>query len=105
MIEHTLAMLLFTTGMVVVVVEKSMIKKVMGLNIMVNGTHVFLASAGFSPSSLPPILSSASAVDTFAKMSVDPLPQALILTSIVIDVSITAVLLALFIRKVECGER
>lgn len=56
---------------------------------------IMLISANFQPENSPPILSETT--QTIA----DPLPQALMITAIVIGIAVTAVALALLIRVVR----
>ena len=57
-----------------------------------------MISLGYKIGGIAPILTDLQ-LDYFLANSVDPLPQALILTSIVINLSITAVALSLIIRN------
>ncbi len=104
MMEHVLSILLISAGIMVVVFAKSFMKKVMGLGIIVNGMHAYLVASAYRQGGVAPILTPGMKLGGFVGSAVDPLPQALILTSIVIDISVTAVLLALYIRAVESGE-
>ena len=73
----------------------------MGLGIITMGIHLLLITMGYRKSGIPPIITPENML-TFSQYSVDPLPQALVLTSIVIDLSITALALSFavaFFRK------
>lgn len=67
---------------------------IVGFTIADTGVHVVMVAVGYLPGRTAPIvdatLSSASAPDTI----IDPLPQALVLTAIVIGLGITALMLA-----------
>jgi len=95
MIEVYVGMVLIAlTGMYCMVWKKNMIKKVIGLGIFTNSIHLLLIAIGFRTNGIPPILTQVNA-DYFAMQAVDPLPQALVLTSIVIQLSVTALALGI----------
>ncbi len=89
---ETVAMVLFGIGFTNLLLQKNLIKKVIGLNIMDGAVYLFLAAKGYIESRLAPII-----VDgiTDAELYVNPIPSGLILTGIVVSVSITAVSLSL----------
>jgi len=84
---------LILAGIYGLLTNKNAIKLIVALNIFEIGLNVFIVSVGFVKNGLAPILTSQH--DTSALLYVDPLPQALVLTSIVIGVGITALALAL----------
>jgi multicomponent Na+:H+ antiporter subunit C len=83
-------------GMATAALRRSLIKKVIGLGIMSNGIHLLFISMGYREGGIAPIVLPANAA-IFSSASVDPLPQALVLTSIVIDLSITTLALMIII--------
>jgi len=92
MIQYfSIALLLI--GMYGLLTSKNAIRLVVALNIFEVGLNVFIISIGYVQGGLAPILTSQN--NTSALLYVDPLPQALVLTSIVIGVGITALALAL----------
>lgn len=101
MITYLLAFILAMSGLSIVLLGDSMIKKVMGLNIFTNGIHVLLVSLGYMYGHVSPIASKHTTLANFISQAVDPLPQALIITSIVIDLSIISVALAMIIKMEE----
>ena len=84
---------LFLIGIFGLLTQKNAIKLIVSLNIFEIGLNVFIISIGFVNGGLAPILTSQN--NTSALLYVDPLPQALVLTSIVIGVGITAFALVL----------
>jgi len=68
--------------------KANLIKKILGINIMEAGLFLYLVAWGRIPGGQPPI------VTTPSPNMVDPLPQALALTAIVIGASSTALMLA-----------
>ena len=87
---------LFAIGIFCVVFRSSLVKKIMGLGIFANGVHIFLITTGYRGDSINPIVT-AQNVQQFAMYSVDPVPQALVLTAIVIDMCVTSLALIMII--------
>ncbi|MEN8192903.1 MAG: NADH-quinone oxidoreductase subunit K [Bacteroidota bacterium] len=95
MVYYLAGILLILIGMYAVLVKKNIIKIVIGLSIVNSGINLLLIAIGYVKDSTAPIFSS----DNFkASQMVDPVPQALVLTAIVIGLGVTAVALALVIR-------
>ncbi len=90
--------ILFCIGMYALVVKKNLVKKIIGLVIIENAVNLFLILVGFRFDAEAPILE-----EGMGKMVafVDPLPQAMILTSIVIGLGVVALLVAIAIRIYE----
>lgn len=80
-------------GLYIILVKSNLIKVIIGLNFMQTGINLFLISIGYIREGTAPIFSKAGIV----KM-VDPVPQALVLTSIVIGLAILALALSLAIK-------
>ena len=97
MIEYAAAVLLIMIGLYAVIGRKNIIKKIMGLAIISNGIHLFSISLGYRVGGIAPIMTGMD-IESFALSAVDPLLQALILTSIVISFSTTAVALAMIVQ-------
>ena len=79
---------LFTCG-IYLVLDRTLLRVVIGLGLLSNGTNLMLLTTGGLEAGSAPVLHGA------AMASVDPLPQALILTAIVISFGVTALLLAI----------
>lgn len=90
------AILLLLIGLYGALTKKSLIKIVLGLSIMDSGVHLLMIAIGYLKNGTAPIFSPGHE-NELAKM-VDPVPQALVLTAIVIGFGVTAVALALVIR-------
>ncbi len=92
------AIVLFGVGFSLLLLDKNLLKKIIGFSMMDSGIYLFLASYGYIESRLAPIyregISDASAY-------VNPLPAGLVLTGIVVGVSVTAVMLGLTVRLYE----
>lgn len=74
------------------IISENLIKKVMCLNIIQNSFILFFIKIGYSEESLPPIIT-----DFYAEY-VDPLPQALMLTAIVIGVCFNTLALTIIVK-------
>ena len=98
---YALCLLLILVGLFGVVTSRQTLKIVIGLVIMQHGVHLLLLLIGYRAGGLPPILEAGEPVTNFAGLAVDPLPQALVLTSIVIGLGILALMVALCVRLYE----
>ena len=94
--EEVTSMVLFAIGFTMLVFSKNIMKKILGLNIVDTGVYLFLASMGYIEGKLTPIVPSTGPVD--ALDYINPIPQGLVLTGIVVSVSFSAVMLALTVR-------
>lgn len=92
---ETVSMILFGIGFTTLLLNRNMIKKIMGLNIMDTSVYLFLAVKGYIEGRMAPIV-----VNGVTEMEyyINPLPSGLVLTGIVVSVSVTAVMLSLTIR-------
>ena len=94
MIVYLLCFILFLVGLYGVITRRNLIKIAISLSVMEFSTFLFLALIGYTRSGVAPIVDPADPVKTY----VDPLPQALVLTAIVIGLATTAMLMAVIIR-------
>jgi len=94
MIVYWLCFILFLVGLYGVITRRNLIKIAISLSIMEFSTFLFFALVGYSEGGVAPIVDPADPV----KLYVDPLPQALVLTAIVIGLATTALLMAVIIR-------
>lgn len=81
-------------GLFILSVKKNLIKLIIGLNFIGTGINLFLISIGYVNKGTAPIFSKSLK----PSQMVDPIPQALVLTAIVINVAILALALSLVIR-------
>ncbi len=86
---------LVALGLFTVMVKHNLIKLIIGLSILDTGVNLFLISVGYISKGTAPIFSRPGLEP--ANM-VDPVPQALVLTAIVIGVAVLALALSLAIR-------
>lgn len=86
--------ILFLVGLYGAITRRNLIKIAISLSIMEFSTFLFFAMIGYIDEGVAPIVDPADPV----KVYVDPLPQALVLTAIVIGLATTAMLMAVIIR-------
>ena len=86
---------LILIGLYIVLVKHNLIKVIIGLAILDTGVNLFLISVGYVAKGTAPIFSGSG---TGAQQMVDPVPQALVLTAIVIGVAVLALALSFAIR-------
>ena len=97
----TLCFALFLVGLYCVLTKKNTVKIVVGLGIMEYATNLFLVLLGYRKDGVAPILDKATNPLEFLARAVDPIPQALVLTAIVIGLGVTSMAIALCIRLYE----
>ncbi|MBS7303209.1 MAG: cation:proton antiporter subunit C [Lachnospiraceae bacterium] len=92
---EAVAMILFVIGFSNLLLQKNLIKKIIGLNIMDTAVYLFLAEKGYIAGRTAPIV-----VDGVQKLEayINPVPSGLVLTGIVVSVSVTALMLSMTIR-------
>ena len=96
-LNYVIAMLLFVLGLYCLLLKRNLIKLIIGLTVLTDGIHLFLISLGYRSGGTAAIVSGEMFSDLpgFAARAVDPIPQALVLTSIVINICILALALSL----------
>lgn len=94
-LDETAAIILFGIGFTTLLLNRNMIKKIIGLNIMDTAIYLFLASMGYIDGHVAPIVvDGVQSVERY----VNPVPSGLVLTGIVVSVSVTALMLSLTVR-------
>ncbi|MFC2062268.1 sodium:proton antiporter [Elusimicrobiota bacterium] len=97
-LAYGLCIFLFFIGLYGVITKKNVVKIIISIIIMENALNLFLLLIGFRKGGIAPILKSGMDVEKFANTAVDPLPQAMVLTAIVIGFSVAALMVAVAIR-------
>ena len=94
--NYVASFVLIALGFYTIVAKKNLLKIVIGMGIVDYGVNLLIVSIGFNPGGTAPIF----AISELTRESffVDPIPQALTLTSIVIGAGVTAMALALVIK-------
>lgn len=103
MIGLTMAALvgvLFATG-TYLVLRREPIGVILGLSLITYGTNALLFSSSNLTRGIPPIIEDKIGFDGDISRFVDPLPQALVLTAIVISFGVTAFMVVLLNRRNE----
>ena len=105
---YALCFLLFIIGLYCAVVKKNMVKIVIGIMIMEYAVNLFLIMLGYRFGGSAPIVDAGQLEPGLGKVtagflntSVDPLPQALVLTAIVISLGSLALMISICIRTYE----
>ena len=93
--QETAAIILFGIGFAMLLFQRNLIRKLIGMNIMDTGLFLFLASLGYIEGRKAPIIQNGI---TDMEAYINPVPAGLVLTGIVVSVSVTAVMLALTVR-------
>ena len=93
--EACVAVVLFVIGLCMLLFDRNLLKKVIGLDIMDTGTFLLLADRGYITGRVVPIVT-----DGVTDMShyINPIPAGLVLTGIVVSVSVSALMLSLTVR-------
>ncbi len=82
-------------GLYILLVKKNLIKVIIGFSILDTGIYLFLITIGYIADGTAPIFSKSGLK---ADRMVDPVPQALVLTAIVIGVAVLALAVSLAVR-------
>jgi len=100
MSPYLLCVIILLLGLYGVFAKKNLVKIVIGLLIMEYAVNLMFVLVGYRLGGRAPII---GPEDTYnvAESFVDPLPQALVVTSIVIGLGMTALVIALCIRLHE----
>lgn len=91
---------LFATG-IYLVLRRDPIGVILGLGMITYGTNALLFSSSTLARGIPPIIEDKAAFTGDISRFVDPLPQALVLTAIVISFGVTAFMVVLLNRRNE----
>ena len=92
-----LCLVLFSIGLYCVLRKRNIIKIIIGIGIMEYAVNLFFILSGYRMQGRSPIF----AADQVIKNMVDPLPQAMVSTAIVIGLSLTLLLVSIAIRIYE----
>ena len=86
---------LMLIGLYGLMAKRNLIKKIIGLYILEGGVILYFISSGYRSGAGAPIL------EHGAENVVDPIPQALMLTAIVIGICVTALALSIVVKIYE----
>jgi len=106
----SIAYVTMATGFILIIIgfygamtNRNIVRMIVGFTIAATGTNLVLIAVGYIPNRTAPILDEAVAVADAASSIVDPVPQALVLTAIVIGLGVTALMLA-FAYKIHASK-
>ena len=97
--NYICAFFLIVLGFYTIVTKYNLVKTVIGMSVMDYGVNLLIISVGYTPGGTAPVFTAGEL--TQASYFVDPIPQALTLTSIVIGACVTAMSLSLVIKLKE----
>ncbi len=98
------ALILILIGLATVLIKRNLLKIALGFSVLDTGVNLLIVSLGYLPGRTAPIVDSPELLADRARLIVDaskvvdPVPQALVLTAIVIGVGVTALMLAYVVR-------
>ena len=92
-IAITAGIVLMMIGLWAILTQKNIIKMIIGFSLFDTGIHVVMVGIGYIKGKTAPILDEAVNLNHAPEAIVDPVPQALVLTAIVIGLGITALML------------
>jgi multicomponent Na+:H+ antiporter subunit C len=95
-VAAVIAILLFGIGLLALVLRRDLVLKLLALGLVNAASILFLLSIGHRPGGGPPIQTPGE-----ASILVDPLPQALVLSAIVVNFAILALALVFVMILVE----
>ena len=99
--EVLLALVIGTlyAGGLYLMMRRTLIKLIIGLSLLSHGANLLIFTAAGLRDARPPIMK--EGLKHFMSATADPVPQALILTAIVIGFAVTAFALVLFLRTYQ----
>ena len=78
--------------------QRHLIRMIIGFSLLDTGIHMVMVSIGYVTGGTAPIINAAVPMAEAVSRIVDPVPSALVLTSIVIGLGVTAVMLSFAVR-------
>ncbi len=92
---------LILVGLYGILSKRNIIKIIVGFSLFDTGLHVLIVTVGYIKGGTAPILDSVVGTTDVASKIVDPVPQALVLTAIVIGLGVTALMLAYALKMYQ----
>ena len=103
-----MAYIAITTGFILILIglygaltNRNILRMIVAFTVANTGVNLVMVAIGYLHGRTAPILDEAVRVEQAAAVIIDPLPQALVLTAIVIGVGVTALMLAYAYRLYE----
>jgi len=101
MAPYIMCTLLLLLGIYCIIAKKNLVKIVIGMFIVEYAVNLMLILIGYREGGLPPIITNPENAAREVTAFVDPLPQALIVTSIVIGLGLSAMVISMCLRLYE----
>ena len=98
---YLLAFATILVGLYAIVAKKNIVKIIVGVLILDYGVNLLLVLVGYRTGGVAPIVAGKTTAADLPGTAVDPLPQAMVLTSIVIGLGMTALMVAMALRLYE----
>jgi len=96
-VPYLVAAWLFAVGLYGIVTSRNLVHLIICLTVVQSSTYVLLLSIGYRTGAVAPVFADIPP----GTHAVDPVVQALMLTDVVVEVTVTALLLALAVRAHE----
>jgi multicomponent Na+:H+ antiporter subunit C len=93
-LPYAVVVWLFAVGLYGIVTSRHLIHLILCLSVVQSSTYVLLLAVGYRTGAGPPVFTQ----DSEGVPAVDPVVQALVLTDIVVEVTVIALLLALAVQ-------
>ncbi len=100
MTVYFMCAVLLMMGLYCLVAKKNIVKKIIGIVIMDYAVNLYLITIGYKKGGVAPIIDKTTSPELLERF-VDPLPQALVLTSIVIGLGTLSLMVSMVIRLYE----
>lgn len=95
---YMLAFGLLLVGLYALVAKKNVVRIIIGIAILDYGINLLLVLTGYRTGGGAPILAKGQTSEQLVAHSVDPLPQVMVLTNIVVELAMVVMMVALAIR-------
>ena len=95
---YLLCLLLFSIGIYGVLTQRNLIKIILSLAVAESAVNIFLVLLGYRAHGIAPIENNTVTHAEFVRSAVDPLPQAMVLTAIVIGLGVLALSIVIAMR-------
>jgi multicomponent Na+:H+ antiporter subunit C len=96
--------LLILIGLYGVLTNKNILRIIVAFTILDSGLNLVIVALAYMKGRLAPIIDSTTGVEHLSSRFVDPIPQALVLTSIVIGLGVTAVMLTYALKMYKSNQ-
>jgi multicomponent Na+:H+ antiporter subunit C len=94
--------LLVLIGLLGALTNKNIIRMIVSFSIFDTGLNILIVTFGYMPGRTAPIIDGAKVTaQNIAQVAIDPVPQALVLTAIVIGFGVTALMLVFALKMHE----